>query len=224
VTSLHDHGDYALRISYECQAANPYDLFTLGSTSPNSITSTSATITIHVSSAADRSDMRYRVDYGTAYADYSSTSPWLQASLGKGQEHVDAVVTGLAPDTTYHYRIEAYNDTTGIVRYGGSSFSGVERTRPSAPFHDVVEVVRLQVIGRSTARAVFHCGVKGYDNVTRKRGRVNRSRAFIRRGVPSARRLLPGPDPKWRTDHEHVPADCRVCVSLRLRGQLPDRT
>jgi hypothetical protein len=70
----------------------------------------------------------YHFDYGTTTAYGSAT---LDATADVGQDHVPvaAELTGLAPGTTYHFRVSAENGTGGVQHGADQTFI----TAPAAP-------------------------------------------------------------------------------------------
>ena len=70
------------------------------------VTATSATLTGTVS--PNREDTTYYFQYGTT-TQYGTQSPNQGPIGGNADRQVDAAVTGLAPSTTYHYRVVASN-------------------------------------------------------------------------------------------------------------------
>ena len=70
------------------------------------VTATSATLTGTV--FPNQEDTTYRFDYGTT-TDYGSSTPTAGPERGNAGKSVSADVTGLAPSTTYHFRLVATN-------------------------------------------------------------------------------------------------------------------
>jgi hypothetical protein len=78
---------------------------------------TSASATLHGTVNPNRADTTYRFEYGTTTS-YGASAPVSEADIRAGADPVaiEQVVSGLQPDTTYHYRIVATNvvgTTTG---------------------------------------------------------------------------------------------------------------
>jgi DNA-binding beta-propeller fold protein YncE len=61
-------------------------------------------------------ETNYRVEYGTT-AEYGNTTPFPEGNVGQGvtSRTVWAAAKGLAPDTTYHYRVVATNELGTIA-------------------------------------------------------------------------------------------------------------
>ena len=57
----------------------------------------------------------YRFEYGTTTS-YGSQSPVVDAGSGSGDEPASTDLTGLAPGTTYHFRVVATNDARHHIR------------------------------------------------------------------------------------------------------------
>ncbi len=76
--------------------------------SVSGVTSTSATLAALVNPLGR--DTKYRLEYGTATS-YGSSVPVPDGDVGSGTSDVpvSALVEGLAPSTTYHFRLVAYN-------------------------------------------------------------------------------------------------------------------
>jgi hypothetical protein len=68
-----------------------------------------------------RAPTSYRFEYGTTTA-YGKTTAPADAGSGSGSVAVGAPVTGLAPATTYHYRVVASN-AAGVVHGGDQTFT-----------------------------------------------------------------------------------------------------
>jgi len=66
-------------------------------------------------------ETRYRFEYGTDTS-YGSATPWFAAGDGTSELSVNATITGLAPATTYHFRIVAEN-AAGTVNGDDATFT-----------------------------------------------------------------------------------------------------
>ena len=94
--------------------------------SPPSVTAiTSDGATLHGTLNPKGSDTTYRFEYGTTTA-YGSTSSDAVVTADQADHAVDAVVTGLASGTLYHFRLSADNGTGGVQ-------SGADQTFYTAP-------------------------------------------------------------------------------------------
>lgn len=71
----------------------------------------------------------WHVDYGTDTTYGSSTSPDASAGAGTSDLPVNALIDGLAPSTTYHYRITADNGASGAQHGPDGTFT----TAPARP-------------------------------------------------------------------------------------------
>jgi hypothetical protein len=71
--------------------------------------------TLNGTVAAGGSETHYHFEYGTT-SSYGSSTPEGNAGSGRGSELEQATLTGLEPNTTYHYRLVASN--TWGVSYG----------------------------------------------------------------------------------------------------------
>ncbi|HSS43433.1 MAG TPA: NHL repeat-containing protein [Solirubrobacterales bacterium] len=83
------------------------------------------------------SETAYHFDYGTTTA-YGSATPNASAGSGQGDAALTAGLTGLAPATTYHFRLSADNGTDGVQHGVDQTFT----TAPAAPA-DATEVTPL---------------------------------------------------------------------------------
>jgi predicted lipoprotein with Yx(FWY)xxD motif len=72
----------------------------------------------------------YHFEYGTSTA-YGSSAPVPDADAGPAlASSVSAQVTGLAPDTTYHWRLVSTNSVEGTAASADGTFSTAETTAP----------------------------------------------------------------------------------------------
>ena len=99
--------------------------FTTAAGPPAAVTGDASDIAQTTSSLNGQVDPRgaptaWRFDYGTTTA-YGSQTPQVNAGAGSGAIPVSAHLTGLAPQTTYHFRIVA-------VRNGQAAATGADRT------------------------------------------------------------------------------------------------
>ena len=69
---------------------------------------TATTATLNGTVSPNREDTTYFFQYGTTTA-YGSQTPTQGPIGGNADRNVDAALTGLAPSTTYHYRVAASN-------------------------------------------------------------------------------------------------------------------
>jgi len=90
------------------------------------VTDTTATLTGTVS--PNREDTTYYFQYGTT-TDYGTQTPTQGPVGGNAERNVDAAITGLAPNTTYHYRLVASNPS-GTVFGADMTFT---TTAPGTP-------------------------------------------------------------------------------------------
>lgn len=126
VTSLHVSGDYAFRVSIQCQSNDPDALGTAGTPSATNIASTSATINVALNSSAGATQpFEYYVQYGTQPAVYTSQTPAVTVSLPKGTTAESIPMTGLTPGTMYHYRVVLVTQAVGFS--GSTSYSGADQ-------------------------------------------------------------------------------------------------
>jgi len=127
VTSLHVSGDYAFRVSIQCQSNDPDALGTAGTPSATNIASTSATINATLNSSAGATEpFEYYVQYGTQPAVYTSQTPAVTVNLPKGSTTAESIpMTGLTAGTVYHYRVVVVTQEPGFV--GATSYSGADR-------------------------------------------------------------------------------------------------
>ena len=86
-------------------------------------------------------DTSYAFQYGTTTA-YGQTTPLRDAGSGKGDVPVDEALTGLAPATTYHYRILAFATDSGL----GSAVYGADEAFTTAPR------IGVEIVGRRLQR------------------------------------------------------------------------
>ncbi len=101
----------------------------------NLVTAVSATTaTIDASVNANGGTTAVSIDYGltTSYGSNKVTTP--SSVIGTGPSAVNAVITGLTPSTTYHYRMRAMNSagttlgTDGTFATNPSAVSDIEKT------------------------------------------------------------------------------------------------
>ncbi len=95
----------------------------IDSESATGVTSNSATFTAQLNPLGQ--DTKYRLEYGTSTV-YGSSVPVPDGDVGSGTSDVpvSALVEGLSPSTTYHYRVVAYNSYNAP----GKMVEGPDRT------------------------------------------------------------------------------------------------
>jgi hypothetical protein len=86
------------------------------------------TATLHAQVNANNSATTYHFEYGSDTS-YGTSTPDASAGSGYGDVDAPAEITGLQPDTTYHFRMVADNGTGGPVTSADQTF----KTAPAAP-------------------------------------------------------------------------------------------
>jgi hypothetical protein len=104
----------------------------------------------------------YHFEYGTSMA-YGTTVPVPDASIGSGYGDVNVgqQLTGLAPDTTYHFRVVATNATSPP---GGTDGPDETFTTPP-PEPPVVSTGQAEGVGQSTATLTAAVDTQGFETV-----------------------------------------------------------
>lgn len=128
VTSLHVSGDYAFKMSIQCQSNNflgdtSVSAPTLQSVSPNGAT-IGATFSSRVQT--EQVGVDYYVQYGTQYAKYTSQSPTQSTTLSNSSSPRSMALTGLQPSTTYHYRVVMVSHVYNLGSF--TNYSGADQT------------------------------------------------------------------------------------------------
>lgn len=93
---------------------------------PNAVTQAAGnvaatTVTLNGTVSPNGEDTTYRFEYGTSTA-YGTLTPSQGPIQGNGDRSVNAAVTGLAPSTTYHFRVVATNPS-GTVNGADLTFT-----------------------------------------------------------------------------------------------------
>ena len=85
------------------------------------VTTTAAHLRAQVKTGDD--DARYRFEYGTSTG-YGTTTPWRELDKSESSYVVTRSVSGLAPGTTYQFRVVASDDDgDNVVRGANRSFT-----------------------------------------------------------------------------------------------------
>lgn len=116
-------------------------------------------------------DTSYHFEWGTS-ANYDQTTPAADAGSGNGPGAVSAVLNGLAPDTTYHFRLVGHN-SGGTTNGADVTFhtgpapappagSGVPDTTITAPFGRVSHKSTVTFhLHSSEPGSTFQCSLDG---------------------------------------------------------------
>ena len=120
-TNWNIHGDWAIQVSQHCTGQNPNG-WTVSSTGPQSATITSATLGAQLNGFPG--NVAVHAEYGPSAGKYPNQSPVQNLTGNKGQQSVSVKVTGLQPNTTYHYRIVAAETSAGTP----NAYSGSDQT------------------------------------------------------------------------------------------------
>jgi len=88
--------------------------------------------TLNGSLDAGGAETSYRFEYGTTPA-YGQTTPTASAGAGSGAVGESAAVSGLAPATTYHFRIVAFREGIQVAAGGDRAFTTASNLVPPAP-------------------------------------------------------------------------------------------
>jgi predicted outer membrane protein len=133
VTSLHISGNYAFKMSIECQSNDWLGDTGVSAPSLTVVGSTGAMVGATLSSSIGGSvDAKYYVQYGTQYARYTSQSPPQTTTLGsKASSQVSIALTGLQPATTYHYRVVMIASEFNVGTF--TNYSGADQTFTTGP-------------------------------------------------------------------------------------------
>lgn len=95
----------------------------------SAVTTTTASLNAIIN--PNGADTTYHFEYGTSTS-YGTSTPDADAGATTGQTPVIASIAGLAPGTTYHYRVVADNGVTGPVQGADAEFTTALGTSPSA--------------------------------------------------------------------------------------------
>ncbi len=119
-----------------------------------SVTSSAATVSGAV--APGGSATSYLVEFGSSTA-YGHSTPAASAGAGTGTVPVSVTLSGLRPNTVYHYRLVATN--AGGTSVGGDrTFRTARAPRPAPHFSFAVPgSVRARAALRGRLRVHFHC-------------------------------------------------------------------
>jgi hypothetical protein len=112
---------------------------------------TATTATLNGTVSPNREDTRYYFQYGTTTA-YGTDTPMQGPIGGNADRAVSANVTGLAPSTTYHYRVVAVN-ASGTVFGADMTFT---TPAPGAPQGNAITIAarpKTVTFGRPTTIA-----------------------------------------------------------------------
>ncbi len=126
----------------------------LGATTDAASGVTGSSATLYGSLTQAGNDASYQFQYGTTH-DYGSATPITTASAGDSE--VPAIVTGLQPGTTYHYRL-VVTDTNGPAAYGTDE---TFRTLGSASPSSESKVTKLHPIA-----GTYHGAISRYDRIS----------------------------------------------------------
>jgi phosphodiesterase/alkaline phosphatase D-like protein len=117
---------------------------------------TSATLNATIDTGG--AETSYRFEYGTSTA-YGTSIPVADASIGpEGPVVVGQELTGLQPETTYHYRVTASN-TAGHLTSSDETFT----TLPLQP--PIVSTGGALAVGQTTATLTGTIDTQGYETV-----------------------------------------------------------
>jgi hypothetical protein len=131
VTSLHISGDYAFRVSIQCQSNDPNSEGTVGTPSAANLQATSATINVTFNNTTFETEpFKYYVQFGTSPAEYTSQTQTQSINLppqsvNQGNTNVSIPMTGLTTGTVYHYRVVLVSE--GEDFSGETSYSGADQ-------------------------------------------------------------------------------------------------
>jgi hypothetical protein len=117
------------------------------------ITSTGATLNGTVDPRG--SDTAYHFDYGLD-ATYGSSTPDGGPLSGQGAQGASSTITGLAPGTTYHFRVVADNGTGGPQAGADQVFMTASATAASATDITAVKATLTGVVNSHGAAAKYH--------------------------------------------------------------------
>jgi hypothetical protein len=109
---------------------------------------TAATATLNGTVDPNREDTRYYFEYGTT-TQYGTQTPTQGPISGNGPKGVDADITGLAPSTTYNYRLVASNPS-GTVFGANRTFTTPAAGAPGANAVTIAATPRTVTFGRPT--------------------------------------------------------------------------
>jgi hypothetical protein len=122
------------------------------------ITSTGATLNGTVDPRG--SDAAYHFDYGLD-ATYGSSTPDGGPLSGQGAQGASATVAGLAPGTTYHFRVVADNGTGGLQAGADQVLMTASATAASATDVTAVKATLTGVVNSHGAAAKYHFEYSG---------------------------------------------------------------
>jgi DNA-binding beta-propeller fold protein YncE len=89
------------------------------------------TATLHAQVNANNSATTYHFEYGSDTS-YGTSTPDASAGSGYGDQDSTADITGLQPDTVYHFRVVADNGTGGPVTSADKTFKTAPADPPTA--------------------------------------------------------------------------------------------
>jgi Ricin-type beta-trefoil lectin domain-like len=144
-SNYNTRGDWALQIQQQCTGQNP-DGWSVSSLGPKSLSITTATLQAQLSGFSGK--VTAHVDYGTGAASYNSHSPD-QNVTGNS---VSLSLTGLQPNTTYHYRIVAANTSFTETP---NAYSGADQTFTTPDYGYGTPVAQAVDTGAAAQRFVF---------------------------------------------------------------------
>jgi subtilisin family serine protease len=177
-------------------ALNPPPSRTPTTGAATGVTTTRATLTGSVNPLGTATGFQFQLGHTTAYG---STSPVWSAGSGVGAQAVSATIGGLAPATTYHYRV--------VWVRGSERAFGADRTfttgtttspppppppPPPAPLSlDDISVASCRASGRGR-RARLRCSLADADALTSARLTLKKGRRTIARATlrPNSRDVL----------------------------------
>ena len=119
---------------------------TVATKSPSSISSTAATLNGTVNPNNATSVVTF--DYGTSTSYGSSATATQSPVIGTSATSVSAALTGLTPNTIYHFRVKAIN--TAGTTYGADSTFTTSKVAPVVTTQDVTNVSANKATGNGT--------------------------------------------------------------------------
>ena len=147
-SNYNTRGDWALKIQQECTGNNPGG-WSVSSLGPESVSITAATIDASLSGFSG--NVAVHVDYGTGTASYGSHTADQNLTGNGRQQSVALKVTGLQPDTTYHYRIVAARTAASIP----NAYSGSDQTFTTPAYNYGTPVTQAADAGTPAQRFTF---------------------------------------------------------------------
>jgi hypothetical protein len=154
---------------------------------PTPIQTTGATLhgTVNPNSLATS----YHFDFGTTTS-YGSSTPAADAGAGTADAPASAALTGLKPNTTYHYRLVATNPK-GTSNGGDVAFTTLALTPPKKPVKCRVPKLKGLSLAKAKRRLrAAHCKLGKVKRPKLRKGRGTIVRLVVKKQSPRPGKVL----------------------------------